>query len=294
MLYKFLTFIILLTMLNVSYGYELVVIQGLSKEKQTFITRNHKENEIIEGKKRTFTSDNVSIIAKAITITGEFTQWEIENDFTDVPFTRGQIVTMYDAEEYLWTLTPEKIKRRYIKDKIYSPRRSMEVMLGFSKGLSESTSESETQNTDRGGYEFAGLYHKELSMNWSFGYGVRYSKEVVNIADASFINQRFLAIAEGRYHFDPMENFYNSQIGLSLGFGIGQSRTETSGQAIFGNAVMIPSTKISLALPINKDYDAEFSTGFESYRLDESTASDIDLTTNLTNYTLGVAFRKHL
>ena len=72
--------------LSFAFGYELVIIQGLSTEKQTFITRGGKDQGVFQGENRTFTSDNVSVIAKAITVSREFTQWEIKNDFTEVPF----------------------------------------------------------------------------------------------------------------------------------------------------------------------------------------------------------------
>ncbi len=286
--------ITLLLMSSSSFAYKLMVIQGVSKEKQTFITRGGKNSNITEGQKMTFTSDNVSLIAKAFTVTREFTQWEIENDLTDVPFTRGEMVTVYNAQEYLWTLTPEKIKRKYIKDNIFVTKSSMEAGIALTRGLSESTSGADPQNTDRGGYQFQGMYKKEFSINWAAAYGVRYTKEIINVPDASFTNYRFLGIAEVRYYFDPMENFYNSQLGLGLGFGFGQSRTEAAGQVNFGNTVLIPATKIMMTLPLNKKYDVEFNAAFENLRLDEQDSRGEDQTTNLTNAQFGVLIRKHL
>ncbi len=288
---------ILMMTLN-AMAFELMVIQGLSKEKQTFVTRNtdssKTNHKIFPGKKSTFTANNVSIIAKAQTITNEFVQWEIVNHFTDVPFQRGEIVTMYDTTEYLWTLTPEKIKRKYIKDNLYRPRRSIEATLSFSRGLSETVSEAPAQNADRGGFQLDATFRKEFDINYSIAYGIRLARDVVNLPEASLINTRFLGIVEGRYYFDPLEDFYNAQIGLGLGFGFGQSRTEQSGQSSFGNAVLIPATKLCIMFPINKVYDFEVSAAFESLRLDESNSSNEDQTTNLTNAKLGIMFRKHL
>jgi hypothetical protein len=281
-----------------SFAFELVVIQGLSKEKQTFVTRNDKSrktrSEVFKGKKVTFTSDNVSIIAKAINTTTEFIQWEILNDYTDVPFKRGQIVTMYDTTEYLWALTPEKIKRKYVKDNLYKPRRSIETQLAFTRALSESVSGTPAQNVDRGGIQVDATFRKEFNINYSLAYGFRFAREVINLPEASLINTRFLGTLEGRYYFDPMEHFYNAQIGLGLGFGLGQSRTENTGQITFGTAVLAPATKISLMIPINKNYDIEFLGAFESLRLDESNSESEDQTTNLSNSKFGIMFRKHL
>lgn len=281
-----------------SIAFELVVIQGLSKEKQTFVTRNDKgkrsSSKTFKGKKVTFTSENVSIIARAIKTTSEFIQWEIENDYTDVPFRRGQIVTMYDTTEYLWTLTPEAIKRKYIKDNLYKPRRSIEAQLAFTKTLSESVTDTSAQNVDRGGFQLDATFRKEFSINYALAYGVRFAREIINLPEASLINTRFLGLLEGRYYFDPLEDFFNAQVGLGLGFGFGQSRTETTGQTTFGSAVLVPSTKISLMIPIDKQYDMEFLAAFESLRLDEANSNNEDQTTNLTNSKIGVMIRKHL
>lgn len=295
---KNLVFIFLIFSSFSVFAYELIIIQGISKEKQTFITRNTTKNkkvyETFEGKKVTFTSDNVSIIAKAINVSTEFTQWEIDNHFTDVPFQKGDIVTMYDATEYLWTLTPEKIKRRYVKSSYYKPRRSIEGHFSFVRGISESVTGTDPTNIDRGGFQFEAAFRKEFNINYSISYGVRYSKDIINIPEASIINTRFLGILEGRYYFDPMEDFHHAQIGLGLGIGFGQSRTETSGNVTFGNAVLLPATKITMMFPINKEYDFEFFSAFESLRLDESDANNLDQTTNLLNSKAGVLFRKHL
>mgnify|MGYP000362647396 CR=1 FL=1 len=77
-------------------AFELIIVQGVSQKKQTFITRGGKNKEIFEGKNVTFTSDNISVIATAITVSREFTQWEIKNDYSEVPFRKGEILTMYN------------------------------------------------------------------------------------------------------------------------------------------------------------------------------------------------------
>ena len=286
----------LITLFSMSFAqaYELVIIQGLSQEKQTFVTRGGKNKGHFVGRNVTFTSNDVSVIAKALTVSREFTQWEIKNDFSEVPFRRGEIVTMYDTTEYLWALNPGKAQRKSIKNYTFKNRRSLEAGIALSRGISESTSEAVAQNISRGGFQFEGMFRKEVSYHYAFALGLRYAQETLNTPSASLVNQRFLGVIEGRYYFDQLPNFYLARIGLSLGLGFGQSRTTTSGQASFGNAVLLPSTKISLSLPIDKTYDAEFFGAFESLRLDEGFASGADQTTNLINSKVGVMFRKHI
>jgi hypothetical protein len=275
------------------FAYELSVIQGVSREKQTFVTRNTEvgNKKIFQGKRATFTSDNVSIIAKAITVTNEFVQWEILNDYTDVPFVQGEIVTMYDAREHLWALTPELQKKKSVS---YEARRSLEAQLFITRGLSESTSESNTQNTERGGLQFEAALRTEITSKWSLAYGLRYAREVVNLEDASLINTRFLGTFEARYYFPPIIGFYDARVGLGLGAGYGQSRSELLDDITSGNAVLLPTTKISLTLPFDKWTEIELVASFESLRLDETDAADKDITTNLNLARGGIIYRKHL
>jgi hypothetical protein len=288
------TLLFLYVISPLTWSYELVVIKAIANEKHSFVTRNQsKNNKTFVGQKVTFTSDNVTLIARASDVTAEFVKWEIVNDFTDVPFRRGEVVTMYDTTEYLWTLTPEKIKLKYLK-KLYKPRRSIEFTTAFSKGISESVTQTIPQSVNRGGMQFEATFRKEFNTNYSLAYGFRYSKDIVNLPSASVINTRFIGLVEGRYYFDPMEDFHDAQVGLGLAFGFGQSRSETSGQVSFGNAVLIPATKLSLMFPINKNWDFELISAFESLRLDESNANNADQTTNLVHSKAGIMLRKHL
>jgi hypothetical protein len=279
---------------SLAHAYELVIIQGLSKSKQTFVTRNRKNNRYIEGQKVTFTNNNVSIIARAFKRTSEFTQWEILNDFTDVPFQKGEIVTMYPAEEYLWALSPQTVKRRYIKDKIFTSKKSFESRFAFTRGLSESVSQAAPGSPDRGGYQFEAMYKTQYDFSWAYSFGLRYTQETVNLTQASLVNTRLAAMADARYYFNKMENFYDAQVGISLGLGFGQSRTSTSGQTSFGDVLILPSTKISLDLPINTEYEFGFYAGFESIRMEESFVDNTIQTTNLNNSQLGFVFRSHI
>ncbi len=279
-------------------SYELLIVQGLSKTNQTFLTRNtfndQISHQVFEGQRATFTANNVSIIARAINVTQEFIQWEIINDYTDVPFRKGDIVTKYDTKEHLWALNPEEAKRRYMQTQLYRPRRSIEASFSIAQALSQSVTETDAQNVDRGGYQVEGTFRHEFSYRWALAYGIRYATDIINGPDSSIKNQQLLGIIEGRFYFDPMENFFNAQVGLGIGFGFGQSYSTDPNQSISGNAVLIPSSKLSLMLPINKEYDMEIVGAFESIRLEETNADGVDQTTNLTQTKIGLLFRHHL
>lgn len=274
-------------------AYELTIIQGISRSGQTFITRNGKKDGILEGKKSTFTADNVSIIAKAIQVTREFTQWEIENNFTDVPFRKGQVVTYYDTQEYLWALTPEKVKSKYVKSKLYSPRKSITANSSFFKGITESVSGIENRSVNRGGIQFEGYFEKELNRNMSGAAGLRYAYETINVAEASLISSRFLGIIEGKYYFDPMRSFYGARISFSLGLGYGQSSTDTDGLVSSGSALILPITKIGLHLPISRQTDFIIESAFETLETSEDLQDGTKQVTTVNNFKVGIGVKRY-
>lgn len=291
----FKVFILLLILAsNNSFAYELTIIQGISRSKQTFITRNGKKNGFLEGKRATFTADNVSIIAKAIKVTREFTQWEIENNFTDVPFRKGQVVTLYDTTEYLWALTPENIKTKYVKSQLYKPRKSLSANTSFFRGISESVSGVEDRSVVRGGMQFESYLENELDQNKAWAFGLRYTTETINVAEATLKSNRFIGILEARYYFDPMLSFFGARICLSLGAGYGQSVTDTDGLVSSGTAKILPITKMGLHLPFNKQTDFAIESAFESLETDENIADGTNQVTNVNNFKVGISMKRYL
>ncbi|MEX0799143.1 MAG: hypothetical protein WEB87_03125 [Bacteriovoracaceae bacterium] len=274
-------------------AYELTVIQGVSKTGFTFVTRNGKKDGLSVGKKATFTSDNVSLIAKAISVTREFTQWEIQNDNTPIPFRKGEVVTMHEATEYLWALTPEKIRQKYVKRELFSPRLSLAAHVSLFRGLSSSVSEAAVVSEQRGGMVFEGMVERELTRHIALAGGARYSREVINLPQASLITTQFLGLIEGRYYFEKIPAFYNARFGFALGLGWGQSQTTSVDLASSGNVLLLPSTKLTLNTPINRQMDFVMESAFESARIEEEFEDGSTQASNVTNFKYGVAIKRY-
>lgn len=286
-------FYLLICFCSLAHSYELVIINGVSTTGQTFVTRNGKKDGIHSGKKATFTSNNISLIAKAISVTRNFTQWEVQNDDTSVPFRKGEVVTMYDATEHLWALTPETIKRKYIRSEVFRPRVSIGGHFSFFRGISASVSEAADTPDQRGGFIFEGMVEKELNYNFSMAGGFRYSRETINVAQASLTSTQALAIAELRYYFDKMPTFYDARFGLGLGMGYGQSQTTTDGQASSGTAMILPITKASLNFPTSDKGVFVLETSFESNRTEEEFEDGRDQSSNVDNFRYGVGIKRY-
>lgn len=292
MLGRYLLTLFLLISSTSSWAFELLVIQGISRTGQTFITRTGKKDGIFVGKRSTFTADNVSIIAKAISATREFTQWEIENDFTEIPFRKGQIVTYYDTTEYLWALTPEDVKAKFIKSSLYRPRKSFALHTAFFRGISESVSGVNAKSDQRGGLQIEGYLENEFSRNYALALGMRYTTETINVAEASLTSKRLLGIVEGRYYFNPIRSFYGAKVSAALGFAYGQSQTDTSGLKSSGQASILPITKLGFHLPMSKITEFAFETAFESLEIDEKFENGDKQRTNVNNFKIGISVKR--
>src|SRR6476620_11558686 len=185
-----------------AHAFELIMVQAISESRKTFITRNGKRQGIQPGMTGTFTADDVSILARAMNVTGGFTQWQIINQDAILPFDKGEIVTYYPATEYIWALAPETERRKYIKSEVPQKRSSLVFKGALTRGLSESVSDVPANSSKRGGYLGEVYYEKDLYYNIAFDFGLRYEREVINYSGASLQTKRSMAIADILYYFD--------------------------------------------------------------------------------------------
>lgn len=288
---KYLLPLFILIYSGYSFAYKLTVIQGLSKTKNTFVTRTGKQDGVFSGKKVTFTADDVSIIATAISVTREFTQWQIDNDYTSVPFKRGDIITYYDTTEHIWALTPEKIKKKYIKSQIFTPYVSLIGNIGLMRGLNSSVSDTSSSGTQRGAVSYEIQIEKQMTETISLAGGMRYSNEVINLAEASIQSTRLLAIFEGKYYFENIPKFYNARFSLGLGLGYGQSVSSINAQRTSGFASVLPITKVALNFPLSLTSDFITDMAFENMRIEEKFENGDEQTSNNSNVKFGFSYK---
>jgi hypothetical protein len=276
-----------------AHAFELIMIQAVSETRKTFITRNGKRQGVQPGMTGTFTADNVSILAKVLHVTGNFTQWQIINGDALLPFEKGSIVTYYPATEYLWALAPESERRKYIKNEIPRTRRSMIFRGALTRGLSESTSDAPANTPKRGGYAAEAYYERDLYRNLAFDVGFRYEREVINYTGASLVTKRNLLIADLIYYFDSFRDYISGgRFFLSAGMGYGLSNTSTVGLEQSGQVSLLPVVKAGLSLPFNETWEFITDGAFESLSTREEQESGRIQTTTQTNFKFGFGLRK--
>lgn len=276
-----------------AHAYELVMIQAVSNSKQTFITRNGKRQGIQPGVTATFTAENVSVIAKAINISGNFTQWQLVNSDAILPFEKGAVVTYYPAQEYLWALSPESERRKYIKTELKKTQRSFIFKGALTRGLSESVSDAPANSPRRGGYMGEFYYERDIYENLAFDIGFRYEREVVNYTGASLLTKRNLAVADLLYYFDSFRDYISGgRFFLSIGAGYGFSNTSTVGLEQSGPVSLLPTVRAGVSLPFNDDWEFLLDNAFESLSTREEQEDGHIQTTTQTNYKVGFGLRR--
>lgn len=279
---------------STSWAYQLTIVQSVSRTGQTFVIRQGKQDSVVVGKKATFNTDNVSFIAKAISVSREFSQWEVENQFTDIPFKRGDIITYYDTNEYLWALAPKETMAKYIKTEKYLDRKSLAFHSFLTQSYSEATSGVVDTDTFRGGFQVEVMYEQEFNKNYSIALGGRFTKDSIVAADATLINDQVIAMTELRYFFEQMPNFYYARPHLSLGMGYGQSQTVTTGVVSSGSAKIFPQLKAGLNFPINLRTDLTIEIGIESITTEEEYEDGTDQVSNINQGKIGIGFKRFL
>ena len=275
-----------------AHAFELIMIQSVSDTKKTFITRNGKRQGIIRGMTGTFTAEDISVLAKAVNVTGNYAQWQLVNQEAILPFEKGKIVTYYAASEYLWALAPESERKKYIKSEIPLSKRSLVFKGALTRGLSESVSDAPATNSSRGGFLGEIYYEKDFYGPLAFDLGLRYEREVINYPGASLITVRSLAIADIIYYFDFFKEYLRAKFYVAAGIGYGLSNTTTIGLSQSGPVGMLPAIKLGINLPFNDTWEFVTDGAFESLQTSEEQENGNKQTTTQTNFKFGFGLRR--
>ena len=269
------------------------MVQAVSDSKKTFITRNGKRQGLMRGMTATFTAEDISVLAKAINVTGQFTQWELINQEAILPFEKGTIVTYYAATEYLWALAPESERKKYIKSEVPHPKRSLVFKGALTRGLSESVSDTPATTSNRGGFLGEIYYERDIHGPLAFDLGIRHEREVINYPGASLITVRTLAIADIIYYFNFMREYLPGKFFIAAGMGYGLSNTSTVGLTQSGPVGLLPVVKLGMALPFNDTWDFISDGALESLQTSEEQESGRKQTTTQTNFKFGFGLRRY-
>jgi hypothetical protein len=291
---RLLTVLIFFTSLTCFASSQLVVVQTISNTEKSFITRKGKLDGVTTGMKGTFTGKDVSVIARAKTVSRDYTVWTLENTQAKVPFERGEIVTYHNTSEYVWTLMPDEVKKKFTKSMLFSPQNALIIRSALSRGLNQSVSEVQAPTTlEIGGYLFEVIYEKEINRNLAWGFGLRLEQEIINVNQASLTTNRQMLMFETTYYLNKMEEFFQGQLYGGLDIGYGFSNTQAPSVSTSGSATILPAVRLGLLLPMNDQYKFMFETALESLRIEEGSDVANQQTTNQINFKYGIGIKRY-
>lgn len=289
---KLILFLFLLSL--PAHAFKLVEVKAVSSSQTTFITRVGKKDGIFVGKKATFTTNDAAVIAKAKTVSREFTQWELSNEAVKVPFETGDIVTYNEATEYLWTLNPGKTRMEYLKKYYYVDKTSFMFRTSLAKNLSSSVSNASTNSEiARGGFNFEGHYEQTLSHRWRLAYGARYDKEYINVSGAQLETYRMIAMIGLNYYFESIFFVKEGKPFINLSVGYGLSGTQLPSLSQRGVVALLPSMRFGMEYNLNELFDLSVEVGAESLSTRESGGGIPDTKTDQLNGTFSLGIRRY-
>jgi hypothetical protein len=297
---KILTLIALILISAKSFALEeLIIIQTVSKSKMSFIVKKGLEDGITEGQTSLFSTDSISLTARAVKANRHFSQWVISQKETLVPFKKDQFVSFSNSIEKVWTEVPylqlQKIQNQEEEKKLKGAHKNLAVRLHLNQALDESVSGVESSETpDRSGYGLEVMYSKMLGEQLEWGFGGRYDQEISSKSEPLNLDiptTRLLGLVDLTYHFDSMYSSRN-HIYVGIGTGYGTSSTDVSGEIKSGSATILPMARIGyLTSPERSNYDLMIEASFESIAASESFSDGEEQTTNTSNLKLAIGVK---
>ena len=284
----------------------LIVIQKVASDGKSFVIMRGQEQKIYPGQKSVFSSHNVSFVARVVTSNNKFSQWLIEDTLAIVPFRPGEIVTISYSIEKVWTEIPrliaDKKYENYIKTEEERINRKFNkgmearyhILGGMMKGLSESTTESENNETTRTGTIFKLKYVKSINEFFRWEAGFRYESDTLELFNPvlSIESQRYMVTGGMQFRFVNITTVSATPY-AALTFGIGKSQSQVSGAVKTGTAQLIPSTTFGLDYIISdgKSFLIEFN--LESVSVEEAFSDSTTQKTNITSASLNFGLEFH-
>lgn len=254
----------------------MVIIKAISSTKKTFVVRLGKQDGILNGQISMFSTKNISILARAITVNRDFSQWMVVEKDSLIPFSDNQVVTLSKSVERIWTELPimqMQEKYRQIEEKYARVigKKHITLKANFIQGFKESTSLVDEEIGKRSGVHFEGIYSKNFTSQFELGIGLRYDSEVLQKEQTNLDipTTRILVMFETLYHFRKMKNSNTNFYG-GVSVGIGTSSTVVDEEEKSGSAWVLPSVKVGALMELTKSYSFLVEGAIESLTSKES------------------------
>lgn len=276
-------------------AYQMVIIEGISETRRTFVTKTGKRSGFVEGMEVSFNTENIGVLARAKLVTGRFTVWEMIEKGGTIPFRPGQTVVMNRAKEDLWHMVPKQVKES-------KSLQNFTFRANYGIGIHESFSRvTQEDKVERNEYQFDILYEnhfgQELTSGWghhlSWALGIRLEREAQVFDQITVVADRWYILGELTYHFPRMDKLYDSHFYAGLTIGAGYSTAFVDGDQQVGVAYVLPGTRLGIQHDLSVSSSFFIEGALDSVAIRELVDFVGEAHTNGVNAKLGVGLKYH-
>jgi hypothetical protein len=278
---------------------ELAIVQTVSNDRRSFVISKGIKDGILRGQEYIFSSENVSIVCKALEVSRDFSLWVPKAKTVTLPFNKEDVISLNSSvygnvglEIAADTnLIPEEDMNEIYRE--FRKSNNISVKVAYNRGLSQSSSSVSTEkNPARSGYAFAGDYNYRFMPEFEMSLGLRLDNEVYRIEEPELDipTKRTMLMASATYHLVNFSDTKNNMY-LTVAAGIGRSTTTINEESSSGIVTIIPEARIGYLMPLSKKWAMVFESSVESLSSTETFDDGTEQTTNILNIKASIGLR---
>jgi len=270
---------------------KITVINSVSLEERTFVISLGAKDGIQKGQESLFSTEYISLAARATNVSRNFSLWKLSDKFARVPFVKEEFVVFSNNVVNIQNEVP--LIRERLKATVFRPQEYFKFKGYFTETIAESLSDTDEEiNATRRGYHLEAIFEKDWGSTLSWGAGIRFDREIQTLQDPALEipTTRWLAIGEINYNFprfiDSKNNIY-----ASAGFGFGLDKSVVDEREATGTAWAIPVIKLGIQTNEKDQLKYLFEFVFETIFVEEVFPDGQKQSTNQTNAKVGIGVK---
>ena len=274
----------------------LVIVQSISSTKKTIVIRKGRKDLLSPGMEGLFSTDKISILAKARQVSRFYSIWEVVDQQAIFPFEPKDYIVFNSSTISLFDQIPGLRDRlnAEIKRKQFVPKPMYAIRGAGTMGVYETVSDTGSSLTDqRLGMQFSVTRYSTLATRLEWGFGVRFDLEKAVLKSTPRLeipSNRFLGLIELLYHFPYLKtqstHFYG---GVAL--GAGYSETSISESVSTGFAAAIPIMRLGLETALPNKHSFLLEGVAEGISMREKFEDGTEQNTNIANIKISLGYK---